>query len=282
MVILKTETDLRHFLSSATSKIGFVPTMGALHRGHTSLIKQAKQRQLLTVCSIFVNPTQFNDPEDFKKYPISLEADIELLLEAQCDVLFLPTVETVYPNGPEQTRVFDFGFLETIFEGAHRPGHFKGVGQVVARLIDLVKPDVLYLGQKDYQQCMIIGQLLELMGLQQKIQLMICPTVREDDGLAMSSRNRRLSEAQRSLAPTIYQCLVSVEAKMNTASFAHVQRECWALLEQKGFRPEYVALADADTLVALSEFDPSRKMVVLIAAWLGKIRLIDNFVLNPA
>ncbi|MEO6831072.1 MAG: pantoate--beta-alanine ligase [Chitinophagaceae bacterium] len=282
MVIFKHEKEIKEYLNKASEKIGFIPTMGALHRGHTSLIHQAKNDGLMTVCSIFVNPTQFNDPEDFKKYPVSLEADIELLLEAECDVLFLPDVSTVYPQGTEATLTYDFGALENILEGAHRPGHFRGVGQVVARLINLVGPDFLYLGQKDFQQCMIIGKLIELMGKENKIKLRVCPTVREADGLAMSSRNRRLSESQRSLSATIYQCLVSIESKAENATFSLAQKECVELLEKKGFRPEYVALADADTLEGLSDYDASRKMVALIAAWIGKIRLIDNMVLHQA
>lgn len=280
MVIFKQEKELKEYLDKASKKIGFIPTMGALHRGHTSLIHRAKDDGLMTVCSIFVNPTQFNDPEDFKKYPVSLEADIELLVEANCDVLFLPDVATVYPNGTEVAAAYDFGELENILEGAHRPGHFRGVGQVVARLIELVEPDFLYLGQKDYQQCMIIGRLIELMGSENKVILRVCATVREEDGLAMSSRNRRLSEAQRSLSAMIYQCLVSIETKAGIAPFELVQKECIELLEKKGFRPEYVALADAETLGALSDYDNSRQMVALIAAWIGKIRLIDNMVLH--
>lgn len=280
MVIFKQEKELKEYLDKASEKIGFIPTMGALHRGHTSLIHQAKDDGLMTVCSIFVNPTQFNDPEDFKKYPVSVEADIELLVEANCDVLFLPDVPTVYPNGTEAAVAYDFGDLENILEGAHRPGHFRGVGQVVARLIELVNPAFLYLGQKDYQQCMIIGKLIELMGNECKVRLRVCPTVREEDGLAMSSRNRRLSEAQRSLSAMIYQCLISIEAKEGIAPFSLVEKECIELLERKGFRPEYVALADAETLKPLSDYDSSHKMVALIAAWIGKIRLIDNLVLQ--
>lgn len=281
MVIFKKAADLREYLSTASQKkIAFIPTMGALHAGHTSLIGRAVQNDQLSVCSIFVNPTQFNDPEDFKKYPKSTDADIALLTEAGCDVLFLPEVEEVYPGGSDQTIAYDFGYLETVLEGAHRPGHFRGVGQVVGRLLEIVQPHFLYLGQKDFQQCMVIGDLIRQMGDRLRSQLVICPTVREADGLAMSSRNRRLTEPQRALAGIIYQCLVSIQGKQDTDHFRIVQKECLDLLNAKGFEPEYVSLAEAETLQLMDEYDSSKKQVALIAAKLGNIRLIDNMLLN--
>ena len=279
MVIFKQEDEIRKYLKNSNVRKGFIPTMGALHPGHTSLIGRAKAEGLLSICSIFVNPTQFNDPEDYQKYPVSIDADIDLLLQSGCDVLFLPDVETVYPGGAAAATIYDFGYLETVFEGAQRPGHFKGVGQVVARLLEMVQPDVLLLGQKDFQQCKIIGKLIELLGLNDKIELRICPTVREDDGLAMSSRNRRLSESQRSVAGLLYQCLVSVQSKCRISSFSVVQKQCLDLLRDKGFSPEYIALADADTLEAIDDYDMNRRMVALIAAKIGRIRLIDNLLL---
>jgi len=281
MVIFRKADDVQQYLSKAEQPVGYIPTMGALHAGHTSLIGQARADGRLTVCSIFINPTQFNDPEDFRLYPISTEADIALLLQAGCDVLFLPDEHAVYPQGTGMATSYNFGALESVLEGAQRPGHFRGVGQVVGRLLEIIRPRYLYMGQKDFQQCRVIGKLLELMGRDGETELIVCPTVREDDGLAMSSRNRRLTEPQRALASVIYQCLVSIQSKVGSLPFAVVQKECMELLKQKGFDPEYVELADAETLELLPDYDMSRKMVALIAARLGKVRLIDNMLIEP-
>ncbi len=281
MVIFKKNNDINIYISAQVANgrsIGFVPTMGALHAGHLSLIKKAKEDGTLAVCSIFVNPTQFNDKKDLEKYPVSTEADIELLISAGCDVLYMPDVEEIYPGGAANTKTFDFGYLDTILEGAKRPGHFKGVGQVVARLLDIIKPAKLYLGQKDYQQCMVITKLTEMMGLQE-MEVVICPTMRESDGLAMSSRNRRLTEPQRVVAAIIYQCLVSIQSKQHIGSFAVVKKECEDLLSAKGFEPDYVALADARNLKLLDNYNTDTPMVALIAAKIGEIRLIDNMLL---
>ena len=280
MVIFKKVRDIQDYLAarrSAGSKPGFIPTMGALHAGHISLTQQARSEGMLTICSIFLNPTQFNDKKDYEKYPVTAEADIELLLRAGCDLLFMPPVEEVYPDGVT-TGDFDFGYLDTILEGAKRPGHFKGVGQVVARLLDIVQPDKLYLGQKDYQQCMVIRKLIEMQ--ERDVQLVICPTQREADGLAMSSRNTRLTEPQRVIAGIIYQCLVSIESKQAGGKFEVVQKECTDLLAAKGLEPEYVALANASDLTLIDEYDDTIPMVALIAARLGGVRLIDNLVIN--
>jgi pantoate--beta-alanine ligase len=282
MVIFKKTEDAKKYISkfkAAGQKVGFVPTMGALHEGHISLIKKAKEAAQPVVCSIFVNPTQFNDKKDFEKYPISTEGDIEMLVNAGCDVLFLPSVEEIYPGGTAATRGYDFGYLDTILEGAQRPGHFRGVGQVVGRLLEIVEPQALYLGQKDYQQCMVITKLADMMGLKD-LEVVICPTLREADGLAMSSRNRRLSEPQRAIAGCIYQCLVSIESKQGSADFSVVKKECEDLLKAKGFEPEYVALADANKLTLLDNYKKDTRMVALIAAKIGEIRLIDNILLG--
>ncbi len=284
MVIFKKVGDLQAYLSDKNkshSGVNFVPTMGALHQGHLSLIQLAKQHSGITVCSVFVNPTQFNNAIDFEKYPITIAEDIALLTDAGCDVLFLPSQQEIYPDGTDKAPSFDFGYLETILEGVHRPGHFKGVGQVVARLLDIVKPECLFLGQKDYQQCMVIKMLLEKLKLDSKIQLITAPTIREDDGLAMSSRNRRLTPSQRTIASTIYQCLVSIQAKLQTEKFEVVQKECIDLLKDKGFAPEYVSLANATTLSLMDDYNIDVPMVALIAAEIGGVRLIDNMVLNP-
>lgn len=281
MKIIKFKQELQkavNLLHSEHKKIGFVPTMGALHQGHLSLVAAAQQNGQAVVCSIFVNPTQFNDKKDFEKYPITLEEDIAKLLDANCDILFLPEVAEIYPDGTDQLESYELGYIETVLDGAARPGHFQGVAQVVSRLLDAVQPDDVYMGQKDYQQCLVIQKLKDLKNA--TFNLHFVPTQREPDGLAMSSRNRRLTESQRASAALLYQCLVSIEAQQATKSFAIVQKECLDILEHKGFKPDYVALADAETLAPLSDYDPSKKMIALIAAFIGEIRLIDNLLLN--
>ena len=200
-----------------------------------------------------------------------------MLTEAECDVLFLPEVAEVYPDGQQLKEHYDLGYIETVLDGAYRPGHFQGVAQVVERLLRLTEPDSLYLGQKDYQQCMVLKRLIELKNL--PVELRIVPTSREADGLAMSSRNRRLTEPQRALAGLIYQCLVSIQVKKNIQPYHIVEKECRDILEKKGFKTDYIQLADADTLELLSDYSPDRKMVTLIAAFIGDVRLIDNLVL---
>ena len=283
MVIFKKIEDLKGWLSAQKKEgktIGFAPTMGALHRGHNSLVALSVADGNHTVCSIFVNPTQFNDKEDFNKYPLTPEADIALLEAAGCHVLFMPGVTEMYPEGPDAIRAYDFGYLETILEGAQRPGHFKGVGQVVGRLLEIVEPDKLYMGQKDYQQCQVVKSLIGQMGIGDKTELVVSKTVREPDGLAMSSRNTRLTESQRAIAGIIYQCLVSIQSKQGISPFGVVEKECTDLMTAKGLAPEYVSLAGADDLTLLSDYEPGRKMVALIATKLGSVRLIDNLVLN--
>lgn len=283
MVIFKKADDIRAYLLIIKEKgqsIGFVPTMGALHNGHVSLLKQAQNNGNFTVASIFVNPTQFNEKKDFDNYPVTLDEDILMLIEAGCDALFIPSVDEVYPQSSDNSPVFDFGYLDTILEGAHRPGHFKGVGQVVARLLEIVQPDALYLGQKDYQQCMVIKNLAAQLPDQQNLNIEICPIIREPDGLAMSSRNRRLTEPQRALANLLYQCLVSIKTKAGMQKFSIVQKECYDILKVKGLEPEYIELADANDLTLLDEYDASRPMVALITARIGEIRLIDNMLLQ--
>lgn len=258
--------------------IGFVPTMGALHQGHISLIERAKQDHDFTVCSIFVNPTQFNDPIDYQKYPISLEADIRMLAAAGTDLLFLPTPQTLYPGGTAALEQYDLGFLETVWEGPNRPGHFQGVCQVVRRLLEAVRPEGLYMGQKDYQQCQVVARLLELM--QVPITLVTCSTLRENDGLAMSSRNRRLSPEAREKAPALFKAMQEVKSSLQPGSLYSLLENGKAQLLQAGFNPEYFAIADAQTLAPVTDWDGKQKLVLLAAAFLDGVRLIDNLPLN--
>lgn len=278
MFIFKHGADLTQWLEkqrAAGQKIGFVPTMGALHQGHISLITISKKTTTLTVCSIFVNPTQFNDPKDFQKYPITIEKDMALLEQAGTDVLFLPEVSELYPGGTSGLEQYDLGALETLLEGKFRPGHFQGVCQVMNRLLTIVRPDDLFMGSKDYQQCMVVQRLLVIMGLPTTLHR--CPIVREPDGLAMSSRNVRLSfPEQRFFAAAIYEALQTIKAGW-PGPVDQLTAKAAEILEAAGFRIDYISIADADTL----QSPPPRHdhAVALIAAFMGEVRLIDNMTL---
>lgn len=281
MILIKSAAMLAKQLGMARSdnkSVGFVPTMGALHQGHISLLKAARKGNALTVCSIFVNPTQFNDPKDFEKYPVTLEKDIELLESNGVDILFLPDVVTIYPAGTATLQHYDLGFLETVLEGKYRPGHFQGVCQVMHRLLDLVRPDDLYMGQKDYQQCMVVKRLIELTGM--PVILHPCPTLREADGLAMSSRNMRLDAAAREKAVAISQVLLQVRTAVKAGPLAPVMQAAEQTLRDKGFTVDYVAIASADDLRPVPDWDGRQQLVVLAAAYLGEIRLIDNMFIH--
>jgi len=250
--------------------------MGALHEGHISLIAISKQSTALTVCSIFVNPTQFNDPKDFQKYPITLEKDIPMLEKAGVDVLFLPEVAEMYPDGTQGLETYDLGPLETLLEGKFRPGHFQGVSQVMRRLLEKVRPDQLFMGSKDYQQCMVVRRLLTIMDL--PTTLHCCPIIREADGLAMSSRNLRLTPEQRANATAIYRALMLIKTGYTAGPVPTLIENAIRILESAGFRVDYVSIADANTLEPIPGPSPSGA-VALIAAFQGDVRLIDNMVL---
>lgn len=283
MIIYKKESDLRKWIEGQREKgtiIGFVPTMGALHQGHLSLLKTSKENDHITISSIFVNPVQFNDPKDYEKYPVTIEEDISLLEENDCSLLFLPSVNEIYPQGTQRIRNYDLGNLENILEGKFRPGHFQGVCAVVHRLLDIVNPDNLYLGQKDYQQCMVIRQLIKLVGLDGKVTINICPTHRDPDGLAMSSRNKRLSPSERNLAPEIYRTLKWLAENIKTGDVNALKQKGFDNLNEEGFRPDYVEIADARNLETVHSWDGKQQIVGLVAAYLNEIRLIDNLILN--
>lgn len=279
MILIKTTLNLQKWISKQHkngAKIGFVPTMGALHQGHISLITNSKSQNLLTICSIFVNPTQFNDSADFEKYPQTIESDILALEKAGTDLLFLPNQAQIYPNGTANQPVYELGMLENLLEGKYRPGHFQGVCQVVDRLLDLVQPDKLFLGQKDFQQCMVIAKLLELK--QSPIELVICPTLREISGLAMSSRNLRLSEAGKQKAALISQVLKKIASQLNPdANVTQILNEGKQSLLDAGFdKMDYLELVHAKSLETMNHWDPQVPTVLLIAIYLEGIRLIDN------
>jgi len=257
-------------------RIGFVPTMGALHAGHLALISQSTERQYFTVCTIYVNPTQFNDQADLLRYPRTIEADIALLKESGCDLLFIPDNEEVYP--PHQPiPTFDLGEIETILEGFYRPGHFKGVSQVVNRFFELVKPDFAFFGRKDYQQVMVIQKLLDVTG--SSIQLQIVDTLREPDGLAMSSRNSLLEPEHRRDAHHIFRILnlASEQGRLLGIEQAKlfVKDEVSKL---NGFRLEYFDIRHPQNLSLLERV--KKGDVALIAVYAGRIRLIDNVIVN--
>lgn len=282
MIIFKTVANLQHWLENqrvAGKTIGFVPTMGALHKGHLSLIETSKKLNYLTVCSIFVNPTQFNDPKDFEKYPVTIDKDCGLLEQQKTDVLFLPPVKEMYPDGLIEKKLYKLGRLEEILEGAYRPGHFQGVCQVMQGLLEIVQPNELFLGQKDFQQCMVIKKLVHIMGTAVKVK--VIPTLREVDGLAMSSRNMRLNETQRQIAANIYRQLTRLKENVDKKDTASLTKDATQNLLGSGFtKVDYVTIADAKTLEPIQSFDPNKKTVALVAAFINDVRLIDNMVLN--
>ncbi len=280
MFIIKQSKDLFRYLQkqrAAKKTIGFVPTMGALHQGHLSLVKKAGEESGVVVCSIFVNPTQFNDPKDFELYPKTLENDIYLLEKEACDVLFLPDTGEIYPSGITQTQVYELGYLESVLEGKYRPGHFQGVCQVVHRLIEIVRPNQLYIGQKDYQQCMVIRKLLTLIHSPAKI--IICPTLREPNGLAMSSRNMRLSADEKQKAGGIFEALSYINKHMKAGPVKEMIEGAGKLLIQKELVADYVVIAKAEDLQIIDVWDGQTKIIALIAAFMGEVRLIDNMIL---
>jgi pantoate--beta-alanine ligase len=279
MLIFNTISETQNYLKtqqSAGKTIGFVPTMGALHAGHISLIEQAKTENDLAVCSIFVNPTQFNNPEDLKKYPRTLESDCQLLTPAGCDVVFAPSAEEMYPS-LSQLRM-DFGTLETVMEGKFRPGHFNGVGIVVSKLFNIVKPDKAYFGLKDLQQVAVIRRMVQ--DLSFDLEIIPCSTLRETDGLAMSSRNTRLSPEARTLAPHIYQVLALAKDQLKAGRTAKDTQEAvgqhFAHIPE--FELEYFEVSNFDTLLPVEAKIEDGKTALCIAAFLGGVRLIDNIV----
>jgi pantoate--beta-alanine ligase len=255
--------------------IGLVPTMGALHNGHLSLIERANQDNDITVCSIFVNPTQFNNSHDLSVYPRTLEADCQMLESVNCTVVFAPSAEEMYPQLP--ALKFDFGELEHVMEGQFRPGHFNGVGIVVSKLFNIIQPTNAYFGQKDLQQCAVISRLVK--DLSFSLALVICPTQRESDGLAMSSRNRNLSEEQRQLAPVLYKALQKASQLLQAQPSTMVKEYIYSHLSSiMGIELEYFEIADFDTLLPVEALKEGQT-ALCIAAFLGKTRLIDNVII---
>lgn len=274
MIITKSIRELKEAIKRAGAKrVGLVPTMGALHEGHVSLVTRCVKECDLSVVSVFVNPTQFNDKGDLERYPRTPEADAALLEKSGCDILFMPTVEEMYPQ--EDKRKFNFGALETVMEGAFRPGHFNGVAQIVSKLFYAVEPNVAYFGEKDFQQVAIIKEMVRQLEI--PVEIVPCPIVREKSGLAKSSRNTLLTSDQRDKAAKISRVLresvkyAGVKSVKDTIKWVEEQ-----FASDDEFRMDYYAIVDGETLQDVNNWDDSSYIVGCIAIYLGKIRLIDN------
>jgi len=280
MQVFYKKNELTAFIEKIKSQhkiIGFVPTMGALHVGHLSLIEYSQKSCDITIASIFVNPTQFNDQNDLKNYPRNLAQDIEKLAQLNCDVVFAPSVEEMYPE--KDIRVFTFDGIDSLMEGAHRPGHFNGVAQIVSKLFELVQPDEAFFGQKDFQQVAIIKKMVEKMKL--PIEIVACPIIREADGLAMSSRNVLLQPQHRALAPLIHKTLLLAVEKAQTLPLEKIKT--WVVEQinsSEYLKVEYFDIVDENRLTSLKSLQHGKKQVGCIAVWAGNVRLIDNIVFN--
>jgi pantoate--beta-alanine ligase len=280
MLVFKKITELQELLSTYQLQgktIGFVPTMGALHQGHISLIDISKKQTDITICSIFVNPTQFNNKEDLIQYPRTPEQDIQLLESVNCDILYMPEKSDVYPENI--IRNFQFGYIDTILEGAKRPGHFNGVGQVVSIFLEGIKPHKAFFGSKDYQQVMVVKNLVTQ--LQLPVEIISCPILREPDGLAMSSRNTRLTVEERKIAAFVPK--IMSEAKTLVAQKGITYAKLFVdeqIAKHPLMKLEYYEVCDADSLEILSNTHSSKKMISLIALFVGNIRLIDNWMID--
>ena len=276
MKVLKSKKTLIDYVERQREmgkKIGFAPTMGALHEGHLSLYKAAKKENDEVISSIFVNPTQFNNPDDFQKYPKTLEKDLELLEKAGVDAVYVPNVEEMYPDGLNSKK-YDFDGLENEMEGKYRPGHFDGVGTIVEELFRQVQPHNAYFGEKDYQQLAIIKKMVEKTKLPVKIHGV--PTLREEDGLAMSSRNVRLTETQRKEATIIYETLEKVKEWFKVISLEEIKQKVTDIFRNSNFELEYFVIADEETLKEANAIDENREYRAFIVAYAGDVRLIDN------
>ncbi|HEX5167926.1 MAG TPA: pantoate--beta-alanine ligase [Cyclobacteriaceae bacterium] len=282
MEIFNEISPLRAFLKQARMSgktLGFVPTMGALHDGHLSLLKVAKLENDITICSIYVNPAQFNNPSDLSKYPRTIVRDSDMLKKVECDILFNPIDEEIYPDSPQIK--FDFGQLDKVMEGHFRPGHFSGVALVVAKLFNIVEPNNVYFGQKDWQQFTIIKRMVQ--ELKFNLELKSIPTTREADGLALSSRNLRLNPTQRGQAHILYEALSFAKEQLwkERHDFPSVYQSVQEMFRDiPGVRLEYFELVDSINLKSISNVDEANHPILCIAAYFGEVRLIDNMFLQ--
>lgn len=277
MQIIRTKLELCNLSKELHSKgmsVGLVPTMGALHNGHMALVERSAKENDVCIVSVFVNPIQFNNKTDLEKYPRCLEEDVKLLEKQGCAYVFAPSVEEMYPQG-EEIESYDFGFLETVMEGAKRPGHFGGVGVIVGRLLRMCEPTRAYFGEKDFQQCLIVIDLVKQLALE--VDIVLCPIVRAEDGLAMSSRNMLLGEADRKIAPKIYQSLLwSKENAKNMGVMELKEAVCKKIAEEKAFELEYFEIANSKTLESIDTWSECEEAIGCIVVHLGGVRLIDN------
>ena len=291
MLIYKSVNELQQFLTEnkhlpdgkAGKIIGFVPTMGALHRGHLSLIQASQQKADVTICSIFVNPIQFNKQEDLDNYPRNVETDVLKLESVNCEVLFLPSVEEMYPNERkgqgtrdkgQKYKSFEFGSLAEVMEGEHRPGHFNGVANVIERFFEIIRPNYAFFGEKDFQQLAIVKALTKQLAL--KTEIVGCPILREDSGLAMSSRNERLSTTQKKDAAIIFEALSFIKKNYLKNNIAAHKSYFAETISEKNIKLEYIEFADGNTLQPVNNWNETNYCVVFIAVHVGKVRLIDN------
>lgn len=276
MKVFTNKEDLSNYLEQIKvdkSVVGFVPTMGALHEGHVSLVDKAGKESDIVVVSIFVNPTQFNNKEDLKRYPRDLNKDLELLEKTSCRIVFAPTVEEMYPE--EDNRIFNFGDLETVMEGKFRPGHFNGVAQIVSKLFEAVKPDKAFFGLKDFQQLAIIRRMTEMLNL--NVEIVPCPIIREQSGLAMSSRNMLLSSEERAAAALISATLFAAVKKSRSFSVGEIKAWVINTINANSFlETEYFEIVDEINLQTVNSWDDKVNKVGCIAVHCGKVRLIDN------
>lgn len=279
MKIIQQNSELQEFLTKnrVNGTIGFVPTMGALHEGHLSLLKQARTKDDYTICSIFVNPTQFNESSDYEAYPQVLDADIKLLKTLNTDAVFIPSVSEMYPDGTQQIPHYDIGKLDDVLEGEHRPGHFQGVCHIIEQFLQKIAPDHIYMGEKDFQQIAVVQKLIDIN--EHNTTLVPCSTLREESGLAMSSRNMRLSADGKVKAAIFHKALCSIRDQQTEKSFDTLRKEAETMLKASDFEPEYIALCDTYTLDELKNFDANRTMRLIAAGFIEGIRLIDNIAL---
>ena len=266
---------LRELLATerkAGKKIALVPTMGNLHKGHLSLVTRARQHADYVVVTIFVNPGQFVAGEDFEHYPRTLDTDLAMLEKLNVDLVFIPETKEIYPDNEEIKTEVTVSELDSIYCGKFRPGHFKGVATIVTKLLNIVQPDVAIFGEKDFQQLLVIRRLTKDLNI--PVQIMGAPIVREEDGLAMSSRNQYLTKEERQLAPKLFECLANMAAavKNGNKDFKALEMMAMSELKKNGFRPEYISICDAEDLKS----PKNQNLVIIAAAWLGKARLIDN------
>lgn len=281
MLIFTKIVDLQAFvrqIKNLNQSLGFVPTMGALHNGHISLIEASQKNCQITICSIFVNPTQFNDKKDLERYPRTPDKDIQLLEKANCSALFLPDADEIYPKPEEKTNV-DFGNLDKLLEGKYRPGHFNGVAQVVNRLFEIVTPDKAFFGSKDFQQVLIVKALINKLDI--NVNIISCPILREPDGLAMSSRNSLLTKKEREIAGLIPKIMKAAKEIILTEGIAKAKQFVISEVSKEPIMNlDYFEICNPETLENIAYLKSNQKAVALIAVFVGKIRLIDNLIID--